>query len=261
MKTFYSQNGEDFLLWSVFQSKKKPGIFIEVGALDGIRFSNTFYFEREGWTGVCVEPHPDYFLLLQKNRPGSFCVELAASNRIGKLDFYAASHGDFSTLLEENTRDEMLSRKMAGYKRIPVSISTLNLILEGAGMVPPIDIVSIDVEGAELDVLDGFNLSYYKPEVLIIEANDEFADMKLDAYMRQHNYHKSGRMGRSNNFYCRSWLTAVKLSLIPVRCTVSVQPLIGENKAVEFRELRLPSLKAQAWLRILKRILRRLKIK
>jgi len=56
---FYSQNGEDFLLWSLFKGRKS-GFYIDIGAFDGIHLSNSYYFEKNGWDGVCVEAHPEY---------------------------------------------------------------------------------------------------------------------------------------------------------------------------------------------------------
>ena len=258
---YYSQNGEDFLLWSLFKRKTTPGVFVEVGALDGIRFSNTYSFECEGWMGVCIEPHPDYFPLLRANRLGSYCIQAAASNHTGKVEFFAEPRGEFSTLIEANTQNEMLSKKMEGYKKIIVSTVTLDSILENASINPPIDFVSIDVEGAELNVLNGFNLALYRPSVLVIEANDEVYNNKLDAYMQQHRYFKAGRLGRSNNFYCRSWLDAVRLAFKPINCTVHIHPLPMEKRDENLRRVRQSSLAVQSWKKFAKRVVRRINLR
>ncbi len=59
---YYSQDGQDeFLDRSVFKGRKS-GFFVEIGAHDGVRFSNSAFLERErGWRGICVEPHPKIF--------------------------------------------------------------------------------------------------------------------------------------------------------------------------------------------------------
>jgi len=73
---FYSQNGEDFLLWGLFKCKK-DGFYIEIGAFDGIHFSNSYFFEKRGWKGVCVEAHPKYYSLCKNNRVGAVCLHNA----------------------------------------------------------------------------------------------------------------------------------------------------------------------------------------
>ena len=76
----FSQHGEDSIAWSLFRDRQGPGYFVEVGALDGVRFSNTFSFERAGWRGVCVEAHRDYIERLRQNRPRNKCYHQGRPN-------------------------------------------------------------------------------------------------------------------------------------------------------------------------------------
>jgi len=55
---YYSQHGEDFILDLIFDHKKS-GFFVEVGCIDGLRFSNTLFFEKLGWKGICIEAHKE----------------------------------------------------------------------------------------------------------------------------------------------------------------------------------------------------------
>ncbi|MDZ7831116.1 MAG: FkbM family methyltransferase [Desulfobacterales bacterium] len=223
MHKFYSQNGEDFLLWSLFENLKKPGFFVEVGALDGIRFSNTYFFESKDWKGICIEPQPEYFKLLSKNRPNSYCFEGAASNENGYIDFYADKNGDFSTLINSNAERAKAKNKVEDYKKIIVPINRLDEILEKAKAPVPIEFVSIDVEGAEQLVLEGFDISHYKPRVLIVEANDAKSNQIIDQYMKKYGYFKAGRL-KENNFYCRTFTDLIRLSLIPLKCSTIYPP-------------------------------------
>ena len=67
---YYSQYGEDFILWNFFDYKEH-GFFIDVGAFDGKHLSNTLSFEEHGWKGICIEPVSEYFKLCKKS-PGGF---------------------------------------------------------------------------------------------------------------------------------------------------------------------------------------------
>jgi len=66
-KRYYAKYGEDFVLWSFFNSQKH-GFFVDIGAFDGVYLSNTYSFELRGWEGICVEANPEYTRLLNKNR-------------------------------------------------------------------------------------------------------------------------------------------------------------------------------------------------
>lgn len=254
---YYSQHGEDFLLWTLLKEEVDTGYFVEVGCLDGIRFSNTYFFEKQGWSGACVEPHPDYFPLLTANRPKSDCIEVAAGSSVGSIDLFAEPRGDFSTIVQEVAEDQRLREKMAGYRKVSVPMQPLNQILQKISAPSPIDIVSIDVEGAEFAVLDGFDLEFYRPRVLVIEANGSAFNHKLDCYMRQRRYVKAGRLA-SNNFYCRQRRDAIRLSLIDLTCTVVLPPHpLHPRAGVDDRETRQQIRQGRLLFRHLERLSKR----
>ena len=98
MNSFYSQHGEDFLLNKIFKGKA-DGYFVEIGCLDGIEYSNTYYFEKKGWKGTCIEAHNDFINVLQRNRPNSSIVHCAVGeDDVKSVIFYANKVGSLSTL-------------------------------------------------------------------------------------------------------------------------------------------------------------------
>ncbi|MFA6407407.1 MAG: FkbM family methyltransferase [Candidatus Paceibacterota bacterium] len=170
---FYGQYGEDAKLKNLF-SGKKDGYFVEVGAMEGIRFSNTYLFERMGWKGICIEPHPDYFSLLQHNRPGSILIRAAAGGTDkDAVDFYTNYRGSMSTLdksLEGFFRAHYGSF-FGGFKTIQVPQVTLNSVFEKHHVPISIDLLSLDTEGTEEDVFGGFDVKKYMPRVIIAEIS------------------------------------------------------------------------------------------
>ena len=67
---YYSQCGEDKFLNDTFFKNKKNGVYIELGALNGVLISNTKFFEDKlNWKGILIEPHPEEFERLKCNRP------------------------------------------------------------------------------------------------------------------------------------------------------------------------------------------------
>ncbi|NQV72724.1 FkbM family methyltransferase, partial [bacterium] len=66
---YHSQIGQDYLVDQILLGSTTGGIFVDVGAHDGITFSNTYFFESvRGWTGLCIEPNPEVYDRLTFNR-------------------------------------------------------------------------------------------------------------------------------------------------------------------------------------------------
>lgn len=209
MTKYYSQHGEDCILDQVFNNKK-TGFFIEIGAFDGIYLSNSYSFEQEGWQGICVEANPEYFDLCQKNRPNSTCIYAVCLDKQSEepITFHSEPAGLLSGI-EANREDEIsrrykrnLALEFQGFKEFKVPTTTVNEILKSNNYQGEIDFVSIDVEGSELKVLKGFDLNFYSPRVLIIEANNQEAELALDIYMKKRGYTKAIKFF-CNVFYCR----------------------------------------------------------
>jgi len=234
---YYSQNGEDFLLWRLF-GPRNTGLYVDVGAFDGVHLSNTFSFDQEGWSGICVEPHPFYFQLCKRARPRAVCINVAcvAEERVRSVEFYTEKMGLLSGVRGDRA-DEVDARytgrglEFEGFTKIMVPASTLNDILEQH--VPKdaeIDFMSIDVEGTEDEVLHGLDLSRFRPRVLVVEANSETARNVLDRHIVEVNgYAEAGRLVE-NIFYVRDPRDARTLRSITVDCRIekSIHPL-GEK--------------------------------
>jgi FkbM family methyltransferase len=169
---YFSQNGEDFLLWTFFQSKQ-AGFYVDVGAFDGIHLSNTLLFEQQGWEGICIEPHPQYFDLCRRSRPHATCLNLAcvSDDSQAVVEFYTEDLGLLSGILagrDEDVRRRYTRRglEFKGFSKTLVPASTLNNVLSTyASDRLKIDFISIDVEGTELEVLQGLDLSRFRPRI------------------------------------------------------------------------------------------------
>lgn len=87
VEKYYSQHGQDKYLEETIFKGKRNGVFLDIGASDGITMSNTYFFEisRE-WEGVYVEPREKPFKALVKNRK-CFCEYCCVSDKSGVADF------------------------------------------------------------------------------------------------------------------------------------------------------------------------------
>lgn len=171
---------------------EKPGIFIEAGGNDGISQSNTLYFERyHQWRGILIEGIPDLASKCLTNRPRAW-VENCALVPFGFCDpTISMTYCNLMSVVEGamKTAEEEAEHIATGEKvqqleryRVDVRTKTLSAVIESYG-APKIDLLSLDVEGFELQVLQGLDLERHAPTWMLIEARYR---EEIDAYLRAH---------------------------------------------------------------------------
>jgi len=214
---FRAQFGEDRVLWRVFRHRRK-GFFLEIGAYDGMTLSNTCLLEQMGWTGILVEPMRPMCEKAAAARPHSRVIHAACGKRgsppVAKFTV-AQNVPVLSFLHADADHADRCRREGANLVEIDVPLITVDDLLmherkngsAGAGLWTPgigwtLDIVSIDTEGSELDVLDGFNLDRFRPRVLVIE-NDRPSGAAIEPYLGDRHYKKFHRQ-QINDFYVRT---------------------------------------------------------
>ena len=155
------------------------GFFIEAGANDGVRQSNTLYFEKyQNWSGLLIEPIPDLADKCRINRPRCIveCCALVASDY--PRDEIEMTYCNLMSLVEGALKSPEAERDHIAQGRTIQSISsyeltvparTLNSILDEYA-IHTIDFLSLDVEGYELEVLRGIDFDKYRPRYMLIEA-------------------------------------------------------------------------------------------
>lgn len=151
---------------------KRGGIFIEVGANDPTSpESQSYHLETElGWSGLLVEPIPYLANLARKERPNSVVCECACTSpdKVGRLELLIPRVGNElmtgHASLEANA-DEHNYRE---FEKISVNAITLAELCK-QNAIGQIDLLSIDVEGAELEVLVGADLSTLRPQLILLE--------------------------------------------------------------------------------------------
>jgi FkbM family methyltransferase len=177
------------------------GTCIDIGAGMGTERSNTYYFEKNRWVCLCIEPNPNLYRHMRMYR--RLALNLACSN-------YDKKSAPFQVYVVNQDNQEAISslvvdqRLVESHKgiidktyEIQVEVKKLDTILSKIN-IEKIDFISIDTEGTELDVLQGFDIARWKPKLLVIENN--FNDTKLKEYLSKFGYILSERIG-VNDFY------------------------------------------------------------
>lgn len=172
----YSQNNEQQVILDYF--KGQTGIFLDVGANDGVTYSNTRALAELGWGGVCVEPSPTAFLklkeLYQKTpRVYTYNFALGITNDNVKMwdsgSHIGNDHGLLSTLIEDE-KERWPNQK---YEEISVKCFRWKTFLNRL-KYKEFDMISIDVEGMELQILEQIDLR--KVKLACVEWNGKNKD-------------------------------------------------------------------------------------
>jgi len=189
MNNSKSQVKQDIILDQQIFKGKVDGVFVEVGALDGFGASNTWFFEMErNWSGLLIEPNPvEYNKRNQHPRPNSIFENCAISNEEMDINFLSIEGpcNVLSGILEFYNEQHLqrINRELDMYKSYPeghelysrketIKMKAVKLqSLFDKYEIKKVDLISIDVEGAELQVLKSIDFDKTEIDVLLIENN------------------------------------------------------------------------------------------
>lgn len=175
-----------------------PGYFVELGANDGISQSNTKHLEMfHGWRGVLIEPYPGNFEKLRKTRSSSSHFENAAcvSFEFPKDEMELTFSNLMTTPMEGSS--DVVNRKLHAesgrkwlrgretVKTFLAKARTLTSILMEAKAPPVIELLSLDVEGGEIEVLKGVDHAKYRFKWILVESRDE---KRISEYLEAQGY-------------------------------------------------------------------------
>lgn len=194
----HAQFDEDRLLAAIFAGQA-AGVCLEVGAFDGVTGSATYAFERQGWTAILVEPLPAMAPLIRRERRGPF-YPVAAGPVSGRVTFFCAEKDPaISSLAANEPQGQLYALRNETLHPVEVDQLTLDEILVRSG-VDRVDFATIDVEGHELGVLQGWDLSRWRPRVIIVEDNSRGLDTTVPRHLAAAGYACFRRTG-VNDWY------------------------------------------------------------
>jgi FkbM family methyltransferase len=187
--TFYKpptscQIGELADLYDIFLGERSSGFFVEVGAFDGISYSNSSCLADAGWSGLLVEPIPAFAEACQEryaNNPRIKICQVAAGKENAAIEINVA--GAYTTtnrgVLQAYNGIDWAKSSVENVHRITVPQRRLDDILEEVAAPLPIDILIVDVEGAEASVFAGFTIGKWRPKMMIVELSHTHPDLRV----------------------------------------------------------------------------------
>ncbi len=168
----YAQNYEDVVLQRCFKDVS-AGFYIDVGAWDPLEHSVTHLFYERGWRGINIEPTPEFFERLQRDRTRDINLQLVLGGTDQESQTFTILKGSGISTMRRLSDDYLENLDGRGFPQEPVEVSTVTLASVCRDYVPEgieIDFLKVDVEGWETQVLRGHDWDRWRPKVLVIEA-------------------------------------------------------------------------------------------
>lgn len=196
----YAQNSEDIIIDNYLRSINiNSPIFLDIGANDGIFYSNSYLFSKRGCSVYLVEPSETALLRLRENFKDMANVQIlpyAIGPVHNKKKFFESgtliNKGDVA-LVSTFSPVEMARWPEMKYKEIDVEMITFAELYELIGK-PKLDVISIDVEGLDLIVLRQIDFKAIQARMVIVENNGK-DEMMYWSWMKMFGFrlhHKNG---------------------------------------------------------------------
>ncbi len=162
----YAMDGEDLAI-DLFNKKKDKGFYVDIGAHHPIQRNNTHLLFKKGWEGVNIDINQFSIDLFNFLRPKDLNLQIAVSDKEGEASFFYQKK--FSQL---NTTDKGIAKEnfQGNFQEKKVKCQTIQNILDNSKYKnKKIDFLNIDIEGAEMKVLNTLNFEIYDPSLICIE--------------------------------------------------------------------------------------------
>jgi FkbM family methyltransferase len=175
-----SEHDEEWILREALQDRR-GGVFVDVGASDYQRFSNTYFLEKElGWSGIAIDPIESFAAGYAAHRPRTRFVSLFVSDRSHALVKFFVNPNQ---TLVSSSQAEFTKRWGQGVSMREVRTITLDDLLAQLA-VTQVDFLNMDIELSEPKALAGFSIQKYRPALVCIEAHPEVRQAILDYFAR-----------------------------------------------------------------------------
>lgn len=191
----FAQQGEDLIIKNIFSMIGiAEATYLDVGAHDPIRGSNSYLFYALGSHGVLVEPNPTYAQKLKAARPRDVVIDKGVGTGKGKGK--TATYYDFGDDGQENTfSSEQVERLaklgMKPLRVIEMPLVDINDVIATNFPSSPPDLLSIDTEGLDLEILKTLDFDRFRPPVLCVETLEVGTNRTIDeiaSFLRRKRY-------------------------------------------------------------------------
>ena len=187
---YYSQFEQDKYLNENIFKNRTTGYYVDIGAYDGVHCSNSYFFEEQGWAGVCVEPIEALFTDLVKQRTCK-CIKGVVSDKdtdevtFCQIDGYCEMLSGILDDYDDRHKVRIHTEQQAhGGSRTRISVK--NYKFDDIVDSNVIDILDIDTEGNEKKILQSIDFNKYTINAILVENN--YKDLELTQLLLNKNF-------------------------------------------------------------------------
>ena len=205
-KKSYSQHGEDLFINEYFR-KKNAGFYVDIGCFHPLKYNNTHLLYKNGWSGINIDMNQTSIDLFNLKRRKDLNICCALSNVEKKVTAYIDHYFSPINTLNKNYSDFAEKNiSFRTHKKTHMETKTFETLVKNANInIPKIDFLNIDVEGSDYEVLEGFNLAKYKPQLVCIEmlnisSEDRNKNKKTLDYLNTNGYNFIKELGPNGIF-------------------------------------------------------------
>lgn len=166
----YSSEGEDLILKRIFDNKRN-GTYVDVGAHHPFRFSNTYLFYQMNWRGINIDPMPGSRALFDRYRPHDVNLEMGVSLQKQELSYAIFNEPALNTFSTVKVKEytQVLRYKVIEEKKI-ATLPLAEILDKYLQPGTPIDFLTVDAEGLDIEVLRSNNWDKYRPAYVLVES-------------------------------------------------------------------------------------------
>jgi len=190
-KFYYSFSGVDIIINNIFRDINN-GFYVDVGCQHPIKNNNTYLLHKKGWKGINIDLDQNNIDLFITARPKDININIAVSDKLKDVELFFYHKKSPINTIDKKT-SEFQKAKVSQIKKIKAN-SLTNILDNSIYKNNKIDLLTIDVEGHELNVLNGLNFNIYSPKVIIVEFLDlnvkklEIKNLNIDVVIKSELY-------------------------------------------------------------------------
>jgi FkbM family methyltransferase len=182
-KTSYSQFGEDIHVSSYYarlvDAKKitvKNGYFVDIGAFRPMVRSNSYFFYKQHWHGINIDPTPGFKRSFDKLRPGDLNLEIGIAPEAGPATFFLFGRPSVWNTLDAKSAETASEATGTIPQNVSVNLERLDSVLDRHLNGASLELLLIDAEGYDMEILLSNDFRRFRPRVILIEVMDITAE-------------------------------------------------------------------------------------
>ncbi len=175
----FAQCGEDIIIKFLFESLQiEKGFYLDIGANDPVKYSNTCLLYKMGWSGVNVDPQAGAIKKFNAQRKRDVNLQVGIGSTSGEFNLNIFSPDTLSTFDDDIARRyESLGHKLVRQEKM--TLMTLKDLMSTVHFKGEVDLLSLDIEGGEMSVIHQFAQLQVLPKVIICETINYSPDIRL----------------------------------------------------------------------------------